>query len=257
MADEVKKNGKVTTITQVKEDAAGAGITQFGAQSPDNRIGPYFYPSGRLGQFLARFFATKAAPYMAQQGDDGPTPQASLAGDTVQSADVVTPDRLPAMGALSRNSLVLPEIEKSRRERYKRFEAMDDYPEVATAFDIYADDSSQKNLRGERWTIHSDSQMVVDELKELFRVIQLDRIYWDIIRNTVKYGDAFIETIVDTNNPKKGIQRIKPLNPNFIIRVENEYGYLTDFLQEIPQKNDWDSYGVQGHGKPTVVPPIP
>jgi len=234
MADEVKNNEKLN------EDSIG--YTSFGAGGPDSRIGPYFYPSGRLGQFLARFFATKAAPYIAKQGDDGPTPQAPLAGDTVQNADVVMPDQMPAIGTMNRTTLQLPEIEKSRRERYKRFEEMDDYPEIGTAFDIYADDATQKNLRNARWTILSESQMVVDELNDMFKYIQLDRDYWDIIRNTVKYGDCFMETIIDVNNPKKGIQRIKVLNPNFIIRVENEYGYLTDFLQELPDKNDWAAY---------------
>jgi len=240
MADEVKKNG------QVNEDAAGAGITTFAAGSGDTRMGPYFYPSGRLGQFLARFFATKAAPYLAAQQEDKPTPQATLAGDTVSQGDVVLPADLP-MGTMSRTSLQLNEAEKNRRERYKRFEEMDDAPEIATAMDIYADDSTQRNLRGGRWTVHTDSQMVVDEVENMFKEVELDRVYWDIVRNVVKYGDCFIETIIDVHNPKKGIQRIKVLNPNFIIRVENEYGYLTDFLQEIPDKDDWSAYGSAGN----------
>ena len=70
MADELNKDDKLN------EDAIGN--TKFGAGGADGRIGPYFYPSGRLGQFLARFFATKAAPYVAKQADDGPTPQANL-----------------------------------------------------------------------------------------------------------------------------------------------------------------------------------
>ncbi len=235
MADELNKNGKL--------DESSIGYTKFGAGGPDDRLGPYFYPTGRLGQFLARFFATKAAPFMHKQGDQGPTPQAHLAGDTVQNADVITPDRLPAVGALSRTSLQLPELERTRRERYKKFEEMDDYPEIGTAFDIYADDATQKNLRGSRWTIQSKEQLVVDEINTLFEVLNMDRHYWDIIRNTIKYGDCFMETIIDINNPRKGLQRMKVLNPNFIIRVENEYGYLTDFLQEIPDANDWTAYG--------------
>tara|TARA_R100000951_G_scaffold76708_1_gene64790 strand:+ start:5906 stop:7801 length:1896 start_codon:yes stop_codon:yes gene_type:complete len=235
MADELDKDDKLN------EDAIGN--TKFGAGGGDGRIGPYFYPSGRLGQFLARFFATKAAPYIARQGDDGSTPQANLAGDTVQSADVVKPGETPAMGSLNRTALQLPELERTRRERYARYEEMDDYPEIGTAFDIYADDATQKNLRNKRWTVLSDSQMVVDEVNRMFTKIHLERDYWDIIRNMVKYGDCFMETIIDINNPKKGLQRMKVLNPNFIIRVENEYGYLTDFLQEIPDSNDWAAYG--------------
>jgi len=233
----------VDKINKKKLDEGAIGYTGFSPGGPDGRMGPYFYPSGRLGQFLARFFATKAAPYLAQQGDDGPTPQAHLAGDTVQNADVVSPDKLPALGTMSRTTLNLPELEVSRRERYKRFEEMDNYPEVGTSFDIYSDDATQKNLRNERWTIQSGNQLTVDTVKDLFHHIHLDRMYWEIIRNTVKYGDCFIETVIDVNNSKKGIQRLKVLNPNFIIRVENEYGYLTDFLQEIPDKNDWAAYG--------------
>ncbi len=234
MADEINDKDKLN------EDAIGN--TKF-SNTPNTNTGPYFWPSGRLGQFLARFFATKAAPHVAKQADDGPTPQATLAGDTVQNTDVVKPDTLPALGALSRTTLQLPEVEKNRRERYQKYEEMDDYPEIGTAFDIYADDATQKSLRNERWTVLADNQMVVDEVNKCFRRIQLDRDYWDIIRNTCKYGDCFIETVLDVNNPKKGLQRLKVLNPNFIIRVENEYGYLTDFLQEIPEDNDWRAYG--------------
>ena len=235
MADE-----RLNDKEELNEDAIGN--TKFG-DAPGNPTGPYFWPTGRLGQFLARFFATKAQPYMAKQGADGPTPQATLAGDTVQNVDTVKPDTLPAMGSLSRATLQLPEVEKNRRERYQKYEEMDDYPEIGTAFDIYADDATQKNLRNERWTVLADSQMVVDEVNKCFRRIQLDRDYWDIIRNTCKYGDCFVETILDVNNPKKGLQRVKVLNPNFLIRVENEYGYLTDFIQEIPEDNDWQAYG--------------
>ena len=128
MADEVKNKDKI--------DEGAIGYTSFGAGSPDSRVGPYFYPTGRLGQFLARFFATKAAPYLAKQGTDSATPQATLAGDTVKNSDVITPDQHPAIGTMNRTTLQLPEIEKSRRERYKRFEEMDDYPEIGTAFDI-------------------------------------------------------------------------------------------------------------------------
>ncbi len=233
MADELNKDDKL--------NEGSIGPTSFGS-SPDSLGGPYFYPSGRLGQFLARFFATKAAPHVAKQHDQGATPQATLAGDTVQNADVIKPDSLP-VGSVNRGSLLLPELERNRRERYRRYEEMDDYPEIGSAFDIYADDATQKNLRGDRWTVHSDSQLVVDEVEKCFETIELDRNYWDIVRNTCKYGDCFIETILDVNNPKKGLQRLKVLNPNFIIRVENEYGYLTDFLQEIPEKNDWLAYG--------------
>lgn len=233
MADEVNE-------TKLNEDAIGN--TKF-SNNPGEPLGSYYYPTGRLGRFLAKFFATKAVDYVAKQSNSGPTPQAPLAGDTVQNAETITPDNLPIMSVLNRRTLQMPELEKTRRERYKRFEEMDSYPEIGTAFDTYADDSTQKSLRNERWTIISESQLVVDEVKECFRTIKLDRHYWDIVRNACKYGDCFVETVVDVNKVREGLKRLKVLNPNFIFRVENEYGYLTDYLQEIPDSNDWTAFG--------------
>jgi len=137
----------------------------------------------------------------------------------------------------------LTQQEMDRKRRYREFEDMDNYPEIGSAFDIYADDCSQQNLNGSEWEIISDEDLVKQEISELFETITLDRYLWDIIRNTVKYGDCFIEIVPDLNDIKKGIQRIKILDPNYIIRVENEYGHLTDFLQEIPLREDWDVYG--------------
>lgn len=230
-------------------------IDEFGQSdwggSP-NSHGAYFYPTGRLGKFLARFFATKAAPYIARQDNDGTDTKvepAPLAGDTVTQSDVIKPTGPP--GSVLHDStrpINLPELEKNRQKRYREYEVMDEYPEVAAAFDIYSDDATQKNTKGDRWSIKTNHSEVQKTIQDFFRDIKLERVYWDIIRNTVKYGDAFCEAITDINHPDRGIQRLKILNPHFILRVENEYGYLTDFLQEIPEKDSWDSFGLQGDG---------
>ena len=238
MADEIDKNNIIEE-----------GYTEFGGGS--SRGSWFFYPVGRLGRFFAKFFATKAQPEVARQFSDDPdTLETPLSGDTVVSNEVIKlqkPETDPAAFSVSRGSLpILPEIEVNRKRRYKEYEGMDEYPEVGAAFDIYSDDSSQKNIDNKRWEIVTDDELAKKEVEKLFTNIKLDRFYWDIIRNTVKYGDCFIELIVDLEKPKAGINRIKILNPNYILRVENEYGYLTDFLQEIPDKTDWDSYGVQG-----------
>jgi len=239
MADEKLKN---------PERIDEFGQTDWGGTP--NAFGAYFYPTGRLGKFLARFFATKAAPYIARQDDNGVdqlVEPAPLAGDTVTQADTIKPTGPAGMAALnSTRPVTLPELERNRQKRYKEYESMDEYPEVAAAFDIYSDDATQRNTKGERWTVLSDHTEVQKTIQNLFRDIKLNRYYWDIVRNTVKYGDAFCEAITDVNHPDRGIQRLKILNPHFILRVENEYGYLTDFLQEIPDKGDWSAYGLQG-----------
>jgi len=240
MADEVDKN-------EINE----SGYTNFGSGG-GSRQGAYFQPTGKLGQFFAKFFATKAQPAVVKASKEEPSE--TLLGDTLppSNKNIIKPDsgNSPLSMSVQRSGLQLPPVEGSRRERYKKFEEMDEYPEIGSAFDIYADDATQKNLFNDRWAVKTSCQLVSDELKKLFRSIKLDRFYWDIIRNTVKYGDCFIETILDLNNPNLGIQRIKILNPNFILRVENSYGYLKNFLQEIPTKDS--SLGGLGGGDTTA-----
>ena len=238
MADEVKNTER---------------IDEFG-QSDWNPPATYhsampFYPTGVLGRFFSRFFATKAQPYAASHGSEPQIPGAvephSLAGDTVVQSDTVKPGKGPVGFSRSVTEVVIPQLEVNRRNRYKDYDLMDQYPEVGTAFDIYADDSTQRDIDGKRWTVEHADEMVIEEVTNLFTDIKIDRVYWDIVRNTVKYGDCFVELVLDVNDPEAGIQRVKILNPNFILRVENDYGYLTDFLQEIPDKSDWSAFGAQ------------
>ena len=216
---------------KVKEQIDESGYTNFGGT--ENRAGSYYTPTGPIGRFFAKFFATKAQIPAAAAIDGNVTPET---GDTVISTEVIkdlSVDGGPAVGGVSRNP-ILPQLELNRRRRYKEDEEMDEYPEIGAAFDIYADDSTQRGLRGQRWQVKSDNEMVVDEVESFFTQIRLDKYIWDIVRNTVKYGDCFTELILDVNKPVEGIKKIKILNPNWILRVENEFGYLKKFLQEIP-----------------------
>lgn len=216
---------------KIEDNIEESGYTNFGGS--ENRAGSYYTPTGPIGRFFAKFFATKAQIPAAAAIDSKVTPET---GDTIVSTEVIkdapSPDG-PAVGGVSRNP-ILPQLELNRRRRYKDYEEMDEYPEIGAAFDIYSDDSTQRGLHGERWTVKSDNDMVVDEVEAFFDQIRLDKLLWDIIRNTVKYGDCFTELILDVNKPQEGVKKIKILNPNWILRVENEFGYLKKFLQEIP-----------------------
>ena len=216
---------------EIKDNIEESGYTNFGGS--ENRAGSYYTPTGPIGRFFAKFFATKAQLPAAAAIDGKVAPET---GDTIVSTEVIkdspSPDG-PAVGGVSRNP-ILPQLELNRRRRYKDYEEMDEFPEIGAAFDIYSDDSTQRGLQGQRWTVKSENDMVVDEVQTFFDQIRLDKLLWDIIRNTVKYGDCFTELILDVNKPQEGIKKIKILNPNFILRVENEFGYLKKFLQEIP-----------------------
>ena len=229
MADDIKN----------KEESLEEGYTNFGGTA--SRAGSFFTPTGPIGKFFAKFFATKTQEIAAKSTDNSEISHAT--GDTIVSTEIIKdPDAQgPAVGGISRNP-ILPQLEMNRKRRYKDYEEMDEYPEIGAAFDIYADDASQKGPRSERWTIKSDSGLVVDEVTKLFDSVHLDKFIWDIIRNTVKYGDCFSELVINVDRPEEGVKKIKILNPSYILRVENEFGYLKNFLQEIPKEESFD-YG--------------
>jgi hypothetical protein len=227
---------------QVREGAEG--YTQF-----DNPQGPYNKPFGLVGRFFKKFFSREVedfedGQYINPVTKKQVTPSKPLQGDAVQTNQIV---KIPAEFGYAKSSYpILPQIEGDRKKRYKEYEDMDGYPEISSAFDIYSDDCTQENIDGTPWDIVTDDEMVKSEIANMFEQVNMTRYLWDISRNVVKYGDMFIETIIDLNNAKRGIQRIKILNPTYIYRVEDEFGYLKRFLQEVPKKNDWSSYGSIG-----------
>lgn len=234
------------------DEVQNTGQTTFGI---GEKYGSSFYPFGALGRWFAKFFATKAGPQLAADqeefGDNetqSVTPH-NLAGDAVVRDEVIKAEQPAGWsgGEFSKSQgkvPIFPQQELLRKNRYREYEQMDEYPEISTAFDIYADDSTQRDLKGVLVRVDSENVLIKEEVERFFKTIKMEQHIWDIVRNTTKYGDCFIESIIDVNEPKMGIQKVKMLNPMFIYRVENEYGYLTDFLQEIPNKNDWDAFGM-------------
>lgn len=228
---------------EINKENLNEGYTNFGG-SPSRGGGAYYYPSGPIGKFFAKFFATAAAPE-AKAAMDGSSPTPEL-GDTVIKTDVIR-DNVTA-GGVVRNP-IMPQAELNRKRRYADYEEMDEYPEIGSAFDIYADDSSSPGTAAERWVVEGKNAMAIDDVERMFERIRMDKLLWDLSRNTVKYGDCFAEMIVDVNNPKDGIKKLKVLNPNYLLRVEDTYGYLKKFLQEIPDQ-DQVGYGQHGGEKP-------
>ena len=227
---------------QVREGAEG--FTQFA-----NPQQPYNKPFGMIGRFFKKFFAREVEEVQDDQYVDPISKRKVSAPKPMQGDAVQTKDVIKIASEFNHEKTfypILPQVEHDRKKRYKEYEDMDGYPEISSAFDIYSDDCTQENADGTPWKIVTDDEMVKNELDDMFDQVNLDRYLWDISRNVVKYGDMFIETIVDLNNAKRGIQRIKILNPGYIFRVEDEFGYLKQFIQEVPKKNDWSSYGSIG-----------
>jgi hypothetical protein len=95
-----------------------------------------------------------------------------------------------------------------RREVFRDFDAMDNDPILASALDIYADESTLKNEFGDTLMIHSDNQKVQDILNNLFYdVMNVEFNLWPWVRNMCKYGDFFLGLEVAEG---KGVVNVTP-----------------------------------------------
>jgi len=95
-----------------------------------------------------------------------------------------------------------------RREVFRDYDAMDNDPILASALDIYADESTLKNEFGDILLVHSDNEKVQDVLNNLFYdVMNVEFNLWPWVRNMCKYGDFFLGLEVAEG---KGIVNVTP-----------------------------------------------
>jgi hypothetical protein len=80
-----------------------------------------------------------------------------------------------------------------RRELFRDYDAMDNDPIIASALDIYSDESTTKNEYGDILAIKSSNENVSAILHNLFYdIINIEFNLWPWTRNLVKYGDFFL-----------------------------------------------------------------
>ena len=106
-----------------------------------------------------------------------------------------------------------------RRELFNDYEVMDSDPIIASALDIYSDESTIDNVENEILTIRSDNPKITEILHNLFYdILNIEFNLWSWIRNLTKYGDFYLQMdILD----KYGVVNVKPLSPYEVIRLED------------------------------------
>jgi hypothetical protein len=121
-------------------------------------------------------------------------------------------------------------LEQDLLSRYIDYEEMDDYPEIAAAVDIFADDATQPDTSLNRtvW-VTSPDQNVQQMLDDLFnRRLRIDEEIWEIARTLVKYGNDFEELLVTP----QGVVGLNFLPPPTVRRIEGPRGELFGFIQD-------------------------
>ena len=159
---------------------------------------------------------------------------------------VVDTNKLQSSGALSSNSYIDRfsglhrgqsgyatynqnyNFHQSKLELFTDYEAMDMDPIIASALDIYADESTVKDTDGNTLTISSQNEEITKVLRNLFYdILNIDYNLWPWIRNACKYGDFFLHLDIEE---EIGIVNVTPLSAYEVRREEgydeaNPYAY--------------------------------
>ena len=132
-----------------------------------------------------------------------------------------------------------------RRELFRDYDAMDNDPIIASALDIYSDESTTKDEYGDVLQIKSANEQVRDILNNLFYdVMNIEFNLWPWVRNLVKYGDFFLALEIAEN---EGIINVMPYSVYNTERIEgsdpNNQNYIK-FRVEVDRfgKKEYENY---------------
>ena len=120
----------------------------------------------------------------------------------------------------------------SKTELYTDYEIMDQDPILASALDIYADETVMKDDFGDVLTIKSDDENVKKILHNLFYdILNVEFNLWPWVRNMCKYGDMYLKLDIQE---EIGVINVTPLSAYEIIREEGmdpDNPYAVQFKQ--------------------------
>ena len=110
------------------------------------------------------------------------------------------------------------QLQAARMGLFKDYESMESDSIIASALDIYSDESTMKNPYGEVLEVQSDDNNIKDILHNLFYdIMNIEFNLWPWGRNLTKYGDFFLYLDVQD---KYGITNVIPLSAYDVTRLE-------------------------------------
>ena len=125
------------------------------------------------------------------------------------------------------------QLQAARLGLFKDYESMESDSIIASALDIYADESTMKSEYGNIIEINSDNNNIKEILNNLFYdVLNIEFNLWPWVRNMCKYGDFFL--FLDVKD-KYGVTNVVPLSTYELVRSEGEdpeNPYYTKFYLE-------------------------
>ena len=109
--------------------------------------------------------------------------------------------------------------EVRKHDLFRDYELMDQDPIIASALDIYSDESTVDNVEGEILKIRTENVKVQKILHNLYYdIMNIEFNLWSWIRNMTKYGDFYLSLdIVD----KYGVVNVSPISSYDVTRLED------------------------------------
>jgi len=96
---------------------------------------------------------------------------------------------------------------------------MDMDPIIASALDIYSDESLTVNEYGKVMVVHAEDDNIKGILTNLFYdVLNIEHNLWSWTRNMCKYGDFYMRLYI---SPEYGVYQIEPISAYNVERLEN------------------------------------
>ena len=130
-----------------------------------------------------------------------------------------------------------------REQLYRDYDIMDSDPIIASALDIYADESTTRDESGNLLKIYSSDDNIKDILENLYYdIMNLDFNLWPWVRNLAKYGDFFLHLDI---SEQYGIVNVKPLSVHEIERLEDtdpDNPHYVKFSNTLEKNVEYESY---------------
>lgn len=107
----------------------------------------------------------------------------------------------------------------ARIDLFRDYDTMDMDPILASALDIYADESTTVNELGKILVIQAEDDNIKGILENLFYdILNIEHNIWSWTRNLCKYGDFYMRLYV---SPEYGVYQIEPISAYNVERLEN------------------------------------
>lgn len=121
-----------------------------------------------------------------------------------------------------------------RNLQYKMYDEMAEDSIISAALELYADDATQYNTKGQVIWAESDDVDIAKFANRLIDILQLNENAWDHIYSLVKYGDLYLELFRDDELDDDGLITTDLTVGNIKVQSNREGAKLAEYLERVP-----------------------